>query len=256
MKILALVTLGLLGFSSQSHSRVFSLSNEGYAPYLRGSGGMAPIKQAAFKDSDGAGASVEEEVTTNMSGELGLALTFSKASLRIGYEALAPSALTDVKAKNAGGDVLYTMKSSSLVTVPKLSLDLHLRQWQESRVIMFFTASYPKITMSNSYAMTTDGNTAYPGLEDYLEEGTQQTIGYEAGVGFETLMADTTTLTLDVGYRTLKFANMTHVKPHTNFAGTAIVKGDPVINNDGSKRSLDFSGYFASLTLKIYVKTR
>lgn len=256
MKLSALVLLGLFGCASTVYARVFDFSTETYAPYLRGTSGPSLIKKTAFADSDGDGAVVSDQATSNFSGELGLAISFAKATIRLGYEGLTPTALKDIEVKNAGGDVLYKMNSNIMVTAPKISLDLHLKQWPTSRLIMFFTASYPKVIMSNEYTLTTDGQAAYPGIQNYLEQGVQQSIAYEGGLGYEILMADTTTVALEAGYRQMKFGDMTHNKAITNFDGDVIAKKDPVRDRDGSKRELDFSTYYVGMTLKFYIRSR
>lgn len=235
-------------------ARTFSFSNEKYAAYFRGTVGSSAIQKTAFENSGGEGAIVDDQANYNFSGEFGLAITFSKASIRIGVEGLAPSSLQDVPAKNAAGDELYTMRSESAILNPKLSFDIHLRQWTTSRLYMTMGASYPKISMQNAYTLTEDGNAAYPGVANYFEEGIEQTTAYEGGFGFETLMTDTTTFTIEAGYRRMIFENMKHNRNITNFAGEVISKKDPVLNTDGTARTLDFSGPYVGIAFRFYIK--
>jgi hypothetical protein len=50
----------------------------------------------------------------------------------------------------------------------------------------------------------------------------------------------------------MEFASINYNKDVTNIGG-ARVKGEKALNSDGSARTMDFTGYYAALSFRIYI---
>ncbi len=75
---------------------------------------------------------------------------------------------------------------------------------------------------------------------------------YGGGLGLETLMSDTTTVALELGYREIYFSSMTFTNSMTNFQG-AQSQGSAANQNTGSARTLDLSGFYAAIDFRIWL---
>jgi hypothetical protein len=235
-------------------ARVFNFGSERVAAYLRGQYATASQGDDPFADAGGNGVTYDSEYKTNLAYEFGMIYTSGIFNWKFGFEILKPANLKDVKGQSPAGVDWYTVTNDISGYVPKLGLEINLKQWPTSRIYIGGDYGYATVTVQNSYTFTAAGAAQFPSIPaDFREEikGTGSLI--ESVVGFETLLSDTTTLAIDAGYRTLQIGSFSHNVDSTGFQG-AVVKGDTAKNTDGTDRSLNLGGPFASVAIRIWVK--
>jgi hypothetical protein len=238
--------------ATSAGARVFRMTNESVAAYFGGSYGPSQIKQTHFSGSSGTGATVDKSVLTNSGGEFGFLFTSKALGLRMGVELIKPGTLTKGAGADSGGQKLYDFESSISALVPKLTLELNLRTEDQSRVFLALGGGTATATYKNSYALTAAGQTAFPGVADFSEEGTGTALLYDGAIGYERLMNDTTTFALSVGYRQLKILKYKYKVAVTDFNGAHAV-GDAVLNSDGTDKTSLFTGTTAWLLFRFYL---
>jgi opacity protein-like surface antigen len=114
-------------------------------------------------------------------------------------------------------------------------------------------AGLAMVTVENRYAMTAAGK-SQTGLSDFNElmEGTA-TSGH-VGLGMETLFTDNVTFTMDVGYRYLPVTALKYKgDAKTLQKPGGVSKGDPVVNADGSSRTLNMGGLIIGVGFRFYL---
>ena len=241
--------LFLTCFANLAQARVFSVANESFAAYLGGTYG-AGFTNTMNSMSDGAGVTLNSVVGSNQSGEFGFIYANSRFNLRFGMEVLRPPAKT-VDGTDASSTPLYSLTSEVSVIIPKFDLDINLKKWETSRIFLSAGAGSASLVGRNSYTFTAAGTTNF-GLADFAEDLRAETTMYEGALGFEGLFTDTTTYMISAGYRGLNFKEVRHNKDLTTFQG-AVVKGDKALNDDGSQRTLNMSGYFVGIQFRFWI---
>ncbi len=234
-----------------AHARQLNLINESFAPYLRGGYQMSNLKKSSFADSSGTGNEFSGDLPFIANYEFGFVWAIKEISLRFGFEVIRPRAEKGISATNASGTELFTVDTDVSGYVPRLGVDINIKQWPSARI--FLNASYgmANVTVQNSYGFTTAGQAAYS-LANFREEVKGSAALQEYALGWEYNAFDTTTIVLDAGYRNLKLDGLSHNVDVTNFQG-AVTKGSSALNNTGGNRALDLSGYFASLHLRFWL---
>lgn len=242
-----LLLLILIAIANVSEARVFSMGKESFAAYLLLSSGNSAIKDQAFVNESTATA-YSGEVKLNTGGEFGFSYITGRAGWRFGFEILKPSVLTGVSA-TLGGTEIYQLKSDITCYAPKLGIELIVYQSQAMRLALLGYAGTASLTMKNDYSNLTIS----PNADFSLESKSSANM---AGGGFVTeyYMMDTTTLLFELGYRDLKFKDITYSKSVTTGFNGAITAGDPVVDNTGTKREINFSGSYLSLGIRIWLK--
>jgi hypothetical protein len=255
LRKLARVLFLLIVFAAgKASARVFSFGNESFAAFVGGGWGKAVTNTLnSSSNSDAANpVTVNSEHPYNLSGEFGFIYTKQGVSLRGSLEVLRPQDLNDVKATTASGSEVYSMTSEISVWVPKIALEITMKQWPTNRMFLEVGTGYASLAARNSYTFTPAGTTAYGGLSDFYEDLRSATPMYEAALGYESLLTDSTTFVLQAGYRRLVFDDIKQNRDVTTFQGP-VVKGDPALNTDSSKRSLDLSTYYIGLALRFWL---
>ncbi len=245
------IFLGTISLSA--HARVFNFKNESIAPYFRGTGGLSAVGSDAFGKAKGAATHLGSEKSAfNYSGEVGVLFHLVETfSFRLGVEAIQAQQVTDLKGKNAAGDELYALESTNFIWHPNAAAEFIHKQDDRFRFFSYLGFGQASLTVENDYKMTTLGeNTYVPSYKEKLEDSA---FSYFAGVGFEVLLADTTTFELDLGYRYLKFSKPKHKGPITTIQGD-FEKSEAAINDDGSNRDLDFSGFYIGTSFRFYIE--
>ncbi|MFZ4405023.1 MAG: hypothetical protein ACOYOK_13040 [Pseudobdellovibrionaceae bacterium] len=245
--IFNLVTLPL------AQARVFNLKNEKLAAYFLVNAGTSKIKQAAFENESATTTTYGSQVNSNLLGEFGFFYTSGVVGFRFGFEILHPLQLNDVQAQDASGSTLYTFSSDLTGYAPKLGLDINLFTSGRWRFFAFGSYSSMSMTMSNQYVMSSAGTAAFPSVSDHSVEAKGSGSEMSYGAGVETTFTDTTTVFLEGGYRNLKINGLTYSKAVTTFTG-AQDAGAEVLDVSGNKRVLDFTGFYASLGFRFYIK--
>lgn len=246
--------LFLIGFliTNTAQARIFDINRETVAAYFRTNWGPSLVKKTAFEKASSSTETIDGEAKDNFAGEFGFVYASRYLGLKFGIEVIRPPSLKGMTATNASGTDIYTLTSDVSVVIPKVGLEFILRQWKVSR--LFFAANFGSgnLTVNNAYYFTADQSAAMGGITEYTEEGKATATAIDGGIGFETLLFDTTTMVLDAGYRSLKFTGLTHNRSATTIQG-AKVKGDPFLNADGTARDIDLTGYYVGLAFRFWL---
>lgn len=248
-----LVGLWMSFWGTQSVARVFNFNKENVAFYFGASYGPSALKQSHFEGTSGTGVTIADSVSINQSGELGLLFKRQGLSFKLGAEVIAPASIKDAKGINASSTQIHTMGSYISALIPKVGAEFDLSAGNWWRV--FFSGGYGAGTgsLSNSYTLTAAGQTAYPSLTNFTDEASGSFPFYEGGLGGEVLFSDTTTLSLSIGYRSLKITKFKYKEAVTNFNGSHIA-GSTVLDDQSLPVASDFSGATAMLQFRFYLK--
>lgn len=250
LKLLAPIFLLLSG--EMLWARVFRMNNETFATYFGGSYGPSSLKQTHFADTSGTDATIDKSVDINYSGEFGILFRSSKVGLRLGVEVINPSTISKAVGSDASGVKLYDFGSNISALVPKVTLEVNLKSTDSWRAFLAVGGGSATATYKNSYVLTADGQTAFPGVADFSEEGTAAALLYEGSLGFETLMSDTTTIVIGLGYRQLNVTGYKYKADVVSFDGSH-TSGDPVLNADGTNKTSSYTGAQASILFRFYL---
>ncbi|MGZ3770886.1 MAG: hypothetical protein ACXVCP_12230 [Bdellovibrio sp.] len=240
----------LLLFSSAASARVFNVSSESFAAYFLATGGGSPLGTSAVQGESGTNINFSGGTNYNYTGEFGFVYSTPYLGFRFGFEIIKPFAL-DSTANNGTSD-LYSVTSSLVGYAPKLGVDFNIHRANTSRSFFSAAIGSASVTMKNEYKLTAAGQSAFPGVTDHTAESKGDGTLLEASLGYEGLLADTTTFLVEFGYRQLKINNLKYVKDVTTFTGSK-VNGDNVLNSSGVQRTLDFSGAFISIGFRFYM---
>ena len=230
-------------------ARVFNIARENIAPYFSFSGGGVQTATAAFDGEAGSNITYSGTLNYNYTIEVGALYSHEAVSLRLGFEAMKPFALTSIG--NDGTSDLYTATSEIMGYMPKVALELTLNSDQTTRSIFSIYGGAASLSMKNSYLLTAAGQAAFPGVSDHGIDTKASATLAGASLGVEGLFTDTTTLLFEFGYRQLIFNNFTYTNDVTTFTGTKAA-GDKVVKISGVDRALDFTGVFVSIGFRFY----
>lgn len=253
MRTLLRVYIIFLLFSSEiSEARVFSFSNESFAGYIRTGYGLGLENGAMSKSNGTAGTPADSTIKFpyNLSGEFGFVYSGSHINFRFGIEVLRPQTI-DTAGTN-GGTELYDLKSEASVVIPKLGLEFNFIKTPWHRVYMYMAGGSASLAARNAYTLTAAGDAAYNPIDDFYEDLRGTATTYEGSFGYEGLLADTTTWSIELGYRSLNFTRITHNRAANTFTGN-VVKGDVATNTDGSDRNLNLTGAYASIGFRFWI---
>lgn len=248
MKKTALLLLALC-LGPAAEARVFDISKESFAAYFLMSGGTSALGTTAVKDEGALGLKYSGEMNYNYSGEFGFLYSRQRLGLRFGIEIFKPTALESNVTSNS--NPVYTAESSLMGYAPKLALEFNLHGNPVSRSYVSLAGGLANITMKNDYVFAS-GQSTFPGMADHSIEAKGSSTLLAASLGYENILTDTTTISVEFGYRQMKVNNLQYTKDVSTFGG-AKSSGDKVTNADGSARSLDFSGGFISLGFRFYL---
>lgn len=233
-------------------ARVFRMNNETFATYFGASYGPSALKQTHFAGTSGTGATIDKSVDINYSGEFGVLFRSAKVGLRLGVEVIKPLTLAKAVGSDSGGTKLYDFESNISALVPKLTLEFNLKSTDSWRTFLALGGGTATATYKNSYTLTAEGQTAFPGVADFNEEGTATALLYEGTLGFETLMSDTTTILIGLGYRQFNVTGYKYKADVVSFDASH-ASGDPVLNADGSSKASLYTGAHASILFRFYL---
>ncbi len=234
-------------------ARVFRMNNETVATYFGGSYGPSLLKQTHFSGTSGSGVSIDKSFLFNYGAEFGLLFRGPKFGLRLGLESIKPPTLLKAVGSNAGGESLFELESNISALIPKITLEFNIMKGGDSwRAFIALGGGTATAVYKNSYTLTAEGLAAFPGLVDLSEEGTAMALLYDGGLSFETLMNDTTTAAITLGYRKLEVTGYKYKADVVNFTGTH-AQGDSVLNEDGTAKKSLYNGPFVSLLFRFYL---
>ncbi|MEQ1875026.1 MAG: hypothetical protein ABL958_00175 [Bdellovibrionia bacterium] len=249
-----LLALSLL-IGSSSEARVFNFKNEKFATYFRGTAGLSGLKKTAFESSGGQNLTFSDQPNYNYTAEFGLLFSVSRMNVRMGLELFRPNAATGVEAKDASDVTLYTLNSTVIGYGGVMNLEFNMIEGDKSRLFFSGGGGYFTTSLKNEYAFTTAGNSAYPTVPNYVEEGSGYSFMGQASFGYEFHLSDTTTTVFDAGYRYMLVNSLKHSRDAVTLLdpATPVTSGSNMKNRDGSDRTLDLSGIWVGLSLRIYI---
>ena len=172
-------------------------------------------------------------------------------SFRIGLEVIAPSTPSGLKGNNSSGTTLMNIDSSVTGFFPVAHFEYYVMKDNIGRVYLSFGGGYGKVSLKNSYTLTTDGDTEYPTLDSFSEKYSQYTYLFETAIGYEMAFVQAVTVSFDFGYRFSSAKKLKYETSGTNFNGNH-AEGDSVLNSDGKNKSLDLGGVFTGLSFRFY----
>lgn len=253
MKSIFLV-LGLI-IAVPSWARVFNITEESFATYLKGSYGMG-LENSLVSGADsttGIDINLDPEHAYMSSAEWGFVYAKGPFGLRLAVELIRPPRWKEREGTNSSGTALYTLNSDQSVFIPKAGVEINFTRTRHSRLFAYLGVGSGSLKSSHEYNFTTDGDAAYAPNTSFFEqlEGTAPL--YEGSLGYEGLLADATTYSFDIGYRSLEFSELKHARAATTFGG-AVAVGDIAKNVDGTDRSLSFSGVFVGFALRWWLQ--
>lgn len=241
------LALSLCVLTARAEARVFNINNESFASYFNITGATSSIGDNAFAGEASSTDTYSGKVSNNYSGEFGFLYATPAVSLRFGFEIFKPSALKDVTATNSGGTDIYKVSSDITAYAPKLGLEINLQKTATFRAFLAAYAGAGSISYKNDYSIM-----SYPSVNDHTVEAKGSGTLYGGSLGVENHMTDTTTYVFELGYRQMKFENLKYNKDVTTFSGSKTA-GDPVLDADGNKRVIDFTGGYISLGFRFYM---
>lgn len=241
-----------VGGGAVARARVFSYKDSGVAAFLRGTGGLSQLAQDQFANGDG-GIAVDGSSKYQYSGELGAALNFGNLQVRLGAEAIQHRPVSEGKGTDSAGTQMFTLNSSVFVFNPNVTFEYSYAGSGDMRYYGALGGGYANVTVVNEYKMTGPGTTRF-GVTDFDEK--METTVYElhAETGLETLFTDNVTFLAGVGYRHFLVPSLKYKGDANTISNPGgVLKGEPVLNEDGSKRRLNLGGFFASIGFRFYL---
>lgn len=242
IRIFIFITL----LSASCFSRVLNLSDEKFASFFSGELGTSLLKTSPF-DSEVSGTDTfSSEYKSSYGGEFGFVYSTPYIAWRFSFEIQKPSKLAEVEASQAG-TVNYLVTSDVTAVAPKLGIELHLNKKPNARFYLFGFYGSSNLTMTNTYTQVlVSPNVDH---EVSLKSSAPVTGG---GVAYEFSFIDTTTICLELGYRSLVFKEIKYSKDVTTFQG-AKVAGDAYQDYTGTAKTLNFSNYFAAISFRFWL---
>lgn len=244
--------LSLVLSSLSANARVFDINSESFAAYFKFNYSPSTLKKTTYEKVSPFGETFSGDITAIYGGEFGFVYSARYLNLRFGLEVVRPPTLA-VVASNSSGTKLYDLSSEITAVIPKIGIEYNIRQWRESRLYLNGNYGLGNIGMTNSYTFTATGAASPMNGVEYTEEGRGTATLAEGSLGLETLMFDTTTLVLEAGYRQLNFTTLTHNRSATTLNGSK-VKGDAMLNTDGTARTVNMTGSYAGLMFRFWIK--
>lgn len=223
------------------------MDKEAFASYFLLTGGLSAIKDQAFA-LESTATTYDSEVKTNIGGEIGFSYITGRAAWRFGFEIIKPGTLSGVSAQASGSEI-YQLKSDLSCYIPKLGIELIVRQTPGMRLAILGYAGTASLSLKNDYTQLS----VSPNGDFSLEAKSSANL---MGGGFlgEFYMMDTTTFILEAAYRDLKFKDIKYSKDVAAGFNGAITAGDSMVDNTGAKRSIDFSGAYVSIGFRFWLK--
>lgn len=228
-----------------SEARLLNLSEEKFASYFAVETGNSLLKTTPYDQNLANVDSYSDEHKINLGGEFGFVYSTPYVAWRFSFEILKPSKLKDVQGL-AGTTAQYTVSSDITAIAPKIGFELHLNKKPNNRFYLFGYYGSSNLTMTETYSAV-----VAPYADHTVEaKGSATVVG--GGLGFEFSFVDTTAMIVEVGYRGLAFKEIKYSKDVSTFQGAKTV-GEMLTNLNGENRSLNFSGYTASIGFRFWL---
>jgi hypothetical protein len=245
-----LIIILVLTYSVAGYAKVFTFDTESYASYVRGTGGLSSLQREAYAGGMPSNISFNDnnQTTEAFSGEIGFSYTNpSVATFRLGVELLYPY-VPGGSTGSTGTLSQFTLATQAYSIIPQVNAEIFLKKKPTYRIYLGLGSGYALTTIKNTYTMTSGSSL---GLNNYIEQGTGSGIMGQGYLGIEFPAFDNVSFSFDVGYRYLVVNNFTASGGYTSPLGT-FNQGSPIVNADGSNRSVNLGGVFAAVNLRFY----
>lgn len=248
---LFLLISGRGGLGELAQARRFDMKTENFATYFGGSFGPSNLSDGAFSLSGGTDVTTDKIVRSNYSGEIGFTLTSNSGGLRFVGEYLLGQTLTGVSGTHSSGVKYYDLTSKVSAFVPMVLAEAPVWKGLESRVMIGGGLGYAFVSLDQEYTMTAAGATAL-GVGDYIEKASTQALAWRVYTSFETLFVDTTTVSFELGYKSVKVGSLQSLKDTAAISGNQ-TKGSDLRNMDASNRAFDLGGAYVGVLFRFYL---
>jgi len=244
--------LSFLFVTTAAEARVFNFKEGNLGVMLRGKGGTSSIGKDTFGNSSGADTVIEDEIKYSYGGELGVIIGMgSSMNLRIGAEMVRHHPITDGNGKNPAGQDRFTYDAYTFLFNPNVAVEIFMEEGDSTRVFAQVGVGYAMVDVENRYRMTAQG-TSDLGVNDFSEKMSGTTMSYLIGAGFETVMLDNVTFSMDAGYQYIRLKDLKYTGDVNNFVGGG-TKGESALTHNGTKRELNLSTPFVGASLRFYL---
>ena len=248
---LAALIIASLVLTTGAEARVFDFKNERFAMYFGGSFGTSNASAGAFALAAPSDVVYDKQVSTSATGEFGMLFSGTRFNLRLGAEYLMPRDQVGVNATDANKTQLFSLTSKVSALVPIATLEFMPYRGALSRAVIGGGFGWALVSLSNEYTMTSAGQTRF-GVGNYKETGTGSASLFEGYAGWEFLFTDTTTATINAGYRYCQVRTLTSSQ-NTNAIAGQQKENQEILNADDSHRSMDRGGAFIGINFRFYL---
>lgn len=235
----------ITAFSLEAFGRALNLSEEKFSSFFSVQSGTLVVGTAPFDGLVNGVDTYSSDFKASYGGEFGFIYASPYLAWKFAFAIQKPSVLKDVVGSASGVDT-YTVSSDLTAVAPILGLQLNLQRRPDKRVFLFGFYGQSSLTLINTYSSTV---TPYA---DHVEELKSSAPVYGGGLGYEFSFVDTTTIAIELGFRTLKFTNISYSKAVTSFQGDQAV-GSSYLNYNGEAKEINMSGSFASIGFRFWL---
>jgi hypothetical protein len=238
-----------------AEARVFNMKDSSVAAYFRGTFGESNARDSAFYDTGGWATVFDEEVKSNVSGEMGFTLNLGESFVfRGGVEGLQTRKLVTQGTLAYTQSSLFSLTSTVLAFHPNAALEYNFSTGPASRKYVYAGAGYATVRVKNEFSYTDLGYTYYgPGERNIKETWETTALSYFAGVGWEVFILDNVTVAMDAGYRIMPTSGYTYAYSGVANENFPVAKGEDVWTVSGAKPEIDMGGYYLGITIKFYL---
>lgn len=245
-QLLFLSVVTILVWSNHIEARVFEMGRESLGSYLLFGASTPVIRNDPFYNESSAG-QFSAEYNTAYLTDFGMIYQTKWVGLRFGFEIARPNSIDNGQAKTNSGANLYKYNNTINMFGYMAGLDINLVTTTETRTYIFGFGGAISLTMATDYHSVNIS----PNVRHQANVKGNGTLA-GGGMGFEILMFDASTFTMEGGYRQLKFNSLTYTSATTTFTGAKAI-GDTVQDVDGNTRTINMSGPYLSIGFRTYM---
>lgn len=247
----ALIALLIFTIAVPTYARVFSITQASFATYFKGTAGISQLQKHPYEKTSGTQTLFSDDINSNFSGEFGIIFPSKDYSLRLGLQLIRPYSPSTLKGKDSSGTELLEVDTSVLGIFPMAHFEYYLARNNLGRVYFSVGGGYGRVSLTNDYTFTAAGDALYSPLTSFKERSSQYTYIVETSIGYEMSFIQAVTFSFDLGYRYSVARELKYNNAGTNFIGTH-PEDAPVLNSDGTAKSLDLGGVFTGLSFRFY----
>ncbi len=241
----------IVGTWDIAEARIFRFGSESLAGYFAGTGSLSSVGDDAYAKTSGADTVFDKEPGYNYSGEVGLLFNSQNFAVLFGIEFLSPQKM-QLGGLSSGGTKYMDMTSNIRATILKMGSRIAITSSDTYRSYISGHVGYAMMSLENTYELTAAGQTQYSLPANLSLEGEANVIMGGIGMGIEFNIADTSTMSLEGGYRYLPVSSWEHKNSGTGFNG-AYTKGDNIKTQSGEDLETELSGMYIGIGFQIYI---